>query len=284
MRLKINAILFISAFLLFASCKRIMPNSEQGIVAEVHGFTLSEDDLRQVVPSHLHASDSAEFADRFIRKWATDILMYAKARQNISDMSEIDRLVNEYRKSLIIHQYQQLLVERNQPKAPTEIEIRDFYERHKAQMIARENMIKGFFLIVPIDAPRIAEVRDWVAIADEESIENLDRYSLQNAASYDFFMNTWTPLAAITRRTPFEIENPTQFLASNQMAEISDSTHHYFLRISSFFTVGQMEPYDFARENIINLLSAKGNIDFISEVENQLFNRAVANGTVRIRN
>jgi len=261
-----------------------MPNVEQEIVAEVHGFILTEDNLRQVIPSHLSASDSAEFADRFIRKWATDVLMYTTARQNISDMSEIDRLVSEYRKSLIIHQYQQLLLERSQLQSPTEVEILDFYERHKSRMIARENMIKGFLLVLPIDAPRIADVRHWVTRADEESIENIERYSFQNAVSYDFFMNSWTPLASITRKTPFEIENPTRFLSSTQMAEISDSTHHYFLRISSFFTVGQIEPYDFARDNIINMLSAQNNVDFISEAENQLFDSAVADGTVRIRN
>ena len=145
-------------------------------------------------------------------------------------------------------------------------------------------MIKGFLLVVPIGAPRIADVRYWVTRADEESIDNIDRYSLQNAVSYDFFMNTWTPFATVIGKIPFEIENPTRFLSSNQMIEVSDSVHHYFLRISSFFTVGQIEPYDFARNNIINILSVQNNVNFISEVESQLFNRAVADGTVRINN
>lgn len=273
--------LLFTTILFTTSCNRIFPDSEKKIVAEVSGNFLYEDDLQQIIPTS-HHQDSAELADKYIRKWATDILMYEKAKQNISDMSEIDRLVNEYRKTLTIHQYQQGLVEKQKQKTPTEAEVSTFYNEYSSQMIMKENMIKGLLLVVPEDAPHIKDVRSWVTKADQEAIENIDKYSLQNAISYDYFMETWVPLVSIASKTPFEIKNPTQFLSTNQMAETSDSTHHYFLKISSYITVGQIEPYDLAHDKIVNILSTRNNAQFILEIESQLFNDAIANKTIKL--
>ena len=280
--LRFRAFALLIAITLFASCHhRAMSDADRVVVAEVLGNFLHLDELEQIIPPNLHASDSADFAERYIRSWATNILMYEQARRNVFDMSEIDRLVNEYRKSLIIHHYQQRLLEQSQLRRPTEREIMDFYERYRNRMRMRENMIQGMFLVVPIEVSNLADVRLWMQRADEEAIINIDRFSLQNAASYDFFMDTWMPLAAITRNAPFE-QSPADFRAG-QLIETNDSTHRFFLRVNAFLAVGQEEPFELARDQIINILSARNNVEFISEVENQLFNRAVANGTVVIK-
>ena len=279
MQLKYCFIAF-SLALLSISCNRIFPDAERKVVVEVSGNFLYEDELQQIIPLNSQPSDSAELADKYIRKWATDILIYEKAKQNISDMSEIDRLVNEYRKTLTIHQYQQGLVEKQKQKKPAEAEILAFYDEYSSQMIMKENMIKGLLLVVPEDAPYIKDVRDWVKRADQEAIENIDKYSIQNAVSYDYFMENWVSLAAITRKTPLEIKNPTQFLSKNELVETSDSLQHYFLKISSYITVGQVEPYDLAREKIINILLTRNNARLILEVEKEMFNKAIADKTV----
>ena len=279
----LNYIIIVSAVVLFVSCDRFMPQQQpvREIAAEVLGNVLYLDELKQVIPPNLHASDSADFAERYIRNWATNILMYEQARRNIFDMSEIDRLVSEYRKSLIIHHYQQRLLEQSQIRRPNETEIMEFYERYRSRMRMRENMIQGIFLVVPIDAPSIDDVRRWMQRLDEEAIENIDRYSLQNAVSYDFFIDMWMPLSAVMRNAPFE-QSPAE-LRAGQLIETEDDTHRFFLRINSLLTIGQEEPFELARDRIVNILSARNNVDFISEVENQLFNRAVANGTVVIK-
>ncbi len=281
MRLGLYSILLLTILALSVSCNRILPDSDRELVAEVHGNFLYQDELQQIISPSIDSSDSTELADKYIRKWATDLLMYEKAKENISDMSDIERLVNEYRKTLIIHQYQQRLVEQRRKKEITEDEIREFYEANNKQMIVKENMIKGLLLVVPEDAPLLSDVRKWVADATQESIELIDKYSLQNAISYDYFMETWVPLSSIVKKTPFIVENPTGFLKTNNMVEASDSTHHYFLKINSYVAVGQIEPYDLAKDKIENVLSTKNNAEFILELENELYRDAVLNKTIK---
>ena len=118
--------------------------------------------------------------------------------------------------------------------------------------------------------------------ADAESLEHIDKYTLQNAVGYDYFMDHWLPLSSITRKAPFRIKNPAKFLAGPSMVETSDSTHHYFLKISEYCAVGQPEPYDLARERIAKMLSAKKSGELVSEIERELYEDAVASQDLKI--
>lgn len=277
-----SGFLFFVLVCIMASCNKHTPDSNRILIAEVNNQFLYLDELEQIVPPSKNEQDSAEIANMYIRKWATDILMYDKAVQNTSDLAEIERLVSDYRKTLIVHQYQQRLVEQRTTHSPSEEDMKNFYEVYKSQMVLKENMLKGLLLVVPEDAPQIKKVYEWVKKGDIESIESIDKYSLQNAISYDYFMDKWVPLAEIGKKTPFNFQNPTEFLAKNQIAETSDSTHHYFLRIEAYATVGQTEPYELAKEKIKNILENKSSIDYVSQVEKEIYNDALVKQILKI--
>lgn len=57
------------------------------------------------------------------------MLLYAKAESNIPDNVEIDRLVENYRKALIMHTYQQQLISQKLSEEIPEQELTDFYNR-----------------------------------------------------------------------------------------------------------------------------------------------------------
>ena len=63
------------------------------------------------MPIGLSKADSASFTENYIRKWVEDVLLYEKAESNVSDAGRVETLVQNYRKSLIMHDYQQHLVE-----------------------------------------------------------------------------------------------------------------------------------------------------------------------------
>ncbi len=189
-------------------------------------------------------------------------------------------MVENYRKTLIIHQYQQKLIEQRLPKEPSEEDMRAFYEQYSDQFVLKENIIKGLLLIVPEKAPRMSNVKSWVQSGNTKSLENIEKYSLQNAISYDYFGDRWLPFSQILKKIPLQVEDPSSFVSSHRFVEASDSTHHYFLRIESYRTVGQVEPYERAKDRIAAILLNKHKADFIFQFENSLYEDAVKNETV----
>ncbi|NLO70269.1 MAG: hypothetical protein GX102_04865 [Porphyromonadaceae bacterium] len=269
-------------FLVFAlfSCKgKVTDSSDSLPVLEVAGRFLYQDELEKIIPPNVSVIDSADVADRYIRKWVTEVLMYENARRNITNISEINKLVEEYRRSLIIHEYEQALIAQRLEREITEAELIDFYNKFKSQLLLNDNIVKGILLILPKDAPQLNDVYSWVRSADTKSLENIEKYSLKNAISYDYF-NEWTAFSDIVRKTPFVIEDSRNFVTNTNFAETADSTKLYLLQISDALLAGEVEPYEMAKERIKNTILNKKKTDFIVELEKSIFNDAQRNGEI----
>lgn len=249
-------------------------------ILEVEGKYLYADEIQHVIPPDVNDTDSIEIAKSYTRKWVTDVLMYENAKRNVTNKAEIDELVESYRKSLTIHQYQQKMIDQRLPKESSEEDLKAFYTQYSDQLTLKENIVKGLLLIVPQNAPKIVNVRSWVQSGNAKSLESIEKYSIQNAISYDYFGDKWLDFSEILKKIPLKIDDPAKFVASNKFVEASDSTHHYFLRIEAFRTNGQVEPYEMARNRISVILLNKQKADFISKFEDELYNDAVNNETV----
>mgnify|MGYP000815156284 CR=1 FL=1 len=58
-------------------------------------------------------------------------MLYEKAANNIPDNVDVDTLVENYRKALIMHTYQQELINQKLTSDISEQEIADYYEKNK---------------------------------------------------------------------------------------------------------------------------------------------------------
>ena len=269
-------ILTISAF----ACTDKGGDVKRTPVLEVEGKFLYQDEIDQIIPATASVIDSADIAERYIKKWVTDVLVYENAKRNINKLNDIEKRVEEYRKSLIINEYEQALIKERLSGVVTEDEMKKFYETYKSQLISQENLIKGLLLIVPKNAPQIDKVREWVRLSNTKSLENIEKYSLKNAISYDYFMNNWTSFGEILKKAPFRIEDSGVFVRSTSFAETSDSTKMYLLRIVSSIPTGQTEPYDLAKKKISSILLNKKKSDFIIQFENDIYKDAKEEGSI----
>lgn len=262
------------------SCNKPKADAQRTVLLEVEGRFLYKDQVEAIIPPNMTGDDSVAIAQKYMRKWATNVLLFENAKRNITNKAEIDQLLEEYRRSLIIHQYQQGLIAQRLSAEPAESEMQNFYEAYSDQFTLKENIIKGIFLVIPNNAPQKANVRSWVQSGNTKALENIEKYSMQHAISYDYFGNNWVPFSNVLRKMPLQLEDATAFVARNKFVEASDSTASYLLKIESYRTVGQTEPYDMARPKIVNIMMNKKKADFIATFENELYDDAIKKGNI----
>jgi len=248
---------------------------------EVEGKFLYLDEIQSVVPPNLSADDSSKTANAYIKQWIIDVLLYENAKRNITDRREISELLAVYEKSLVIQQYKQKMIEQRLPKMPSDEEVQDFYSRYGKQLLLTENLICGILLVVPQNAADLDKVRGWVRSGNNtKSLENIEKYSLQNAINYEYFGNEWKPLSEILSKTAFYSDNPTAFVKQSDFYETQDSIRHYFLKITAYRTIGDPQPFEVAKQQIINIIQNKKRHDFINNLNNELYNDAVKNNMI----
>lgn len=280
MRIVRQLILLLCLLSFLFACETKKPDGTRIPIIEVEGQFLYEDQLTTIVPANVNAEDSVQIVEGYIRKWATDILLYETAKRNVIDKSEIDKLLDDYRKSLIIHQYQQNILSQRLPQNPTEGELYEFYKEYPNQFRLKEAWVKGIFLVLPNGAPKIDQVKQWVKKADTESLEEIEKYSLQYGLSYDYFMDAWLPLNEILKKSSSEFESGYTVLQAGRLYEVSDSLKHYVLSVDSIKRVGDIEPFEQAKDKILYLMMNQRKSEFIRNFENELYRDAVRNGTI----
>ena len=94
----------------------------------------------------------------------------------------------------------------------------------------------------------MGNVRRWYKTETREAVEHLEKYSLQNAVKYEYFYDKWVPVSEVLDMMPLEgVLMPDEYLNKNRHVELKDTAFHYFLNVSDYRTVGEQEPYEFAR-------------------------------------
>ena len=260
---------------LFAACGEKREHHGKTLLVEVAGEYLYKEDLQNVLPPNLSKDDSLLFAEHFIRNWVEEVLLYDKAKDNIPDDAGVEELVGSYRKALIVHTYQQELIEQKLSKDITEQEMKDYYENNKGLFVLEKPLIKGLFMKVPVGASGLNNVRKWYKKNTQENIEHLEKYSLQNAVNYDYFYDKWLPASGVLDKIPLRVSDSEAYLARNKTVEVRDSAFYYFLNVDDYLGVGEQEPYEAAQKKIRDILTNQKSVSYISGMKDDLYESAV---------
>ena len=257
------------------ACKEIHDHKGKTPLVEVDGKFLYKEDLISVLPVGLSKDDSTLFVEHYIRSWVEDILLYEKAENNIPDNVEVDKLVENYRKALIMHTYQQELINQKLSNDVPEQEISAYYQENKDLFKLEHPLIKGLFIKVPLTAPQLNNVRRWYKSEQEDMIDNLEKYSFQNAVKYEYFYDKWVSVTDILDMIPLDIESPEEYVNKHRQIELKDTAFYYFLNVIDYRGVGDEKPFEFARSEVKDLLVNQKSVNFMEQVKSDLYQRAV---------
>ena len=256
------------------ACKKQHDHKGKTPLVEVDGNFLYKEDLMSVLPVGLSKDDSILFAEHYIRSWAEEILLYEKAANNIPDNVDVEKLVENYRKALIMHTYQQELINQKLINDIPEQEIADYYEKNKELFKLENPLIKGLFIKVPLTAPQLNNVRRWYKTEKQDAVESLEKYSLQNAVKYEYFYDKWVPITEVMDLMPLKVPDAGEYLNKNRHVELKDTAFHYFLNVSDYRAVGEQEPYEFARTQVKDMMLNMKQVEFMKQVKEDLYRRA----------
>lgn len=267
--------LLLFSFLFCVSCTDKRDHGGQTPLVEVDGSFLYKEDLQSVLPADLSTDDSILFTEHYIRSWAEEALLYKKAESNIPDNKEIDRLVENYRKALIMHTYQQELISQKLSNEIPEQELNDYYQKNKELFKLERPLIKGLFIKVPLTSPQLSSVRKWYKTETQEAVERLEKYSFQNAVKYEYFYDKWVSVPDVLDLIPLKTADPESYVDKNRHIELKDTAFYYFLNVADYRSVGEEEPYELALPKVKEMLINTKQVDFMKQVKNDLYQRAV---------
>ena len=278
MRINFTFLIFL---LLLGACKGSQPVDNTDVLVRVKGRTLNRSEVKKLIPWGVSSADSLLMAENFVQKWVKDVLVYDVAFRNLGkSKDDIDKLVEEYRRSLVRYRYQERLVEEKLSAEISEDDKRNYYEDNQKKFILDKSLIKGLLLKIPVDAPGLSDVKRWYKSTDVSSIEKIEKYSVQNAMIYEYFYDKWVDFDEIMDNIPIHVPNSNTFLKNNKHVEVADSSYCYLLNITEYLPEGSVEPYDYASPYVMEMLVNQRKVEFLKSFEDELYKDAIQDGVV----
>lgn len=276
--IKIYTIYLLSCLL--CGCHVFEEKRMVGTVAEYNGKTITVENI-QLLTLGLSSEDSVRVVDQYIRQWATGLIEYDVAKDKTN--KDIERLVEDYRRSLYLHEYEQRLIAQRMPQMIEDTLIESFYSLHSKYLILSETIIRGLLLVVPNKAPNMNDLRKKIQQPNlEENIEWLEKFAYQYAVGYELFLEDWKDMSEIIVLMPFEQNDLDKQLKNKRQIELQDSINTYILQVTELHMKGELKPLTYARKEIESILLRQRQVEFLKEERNLLYEKALKEGKLKL--
>jgi len=266
--------------LLLVSCSGSLGKKDGNTIVKVGDRVLSLEDLLEGTYQELTPEDSIIAAEHFIRSWISDQLLFNVASKNIRNKEEVEKLVENYRRSLIVYQYEEQLINEKLSNEIDEDTLFRFYEDNTGAFQLDRPLIKGLFLKVPQGAPQIDNVKVWYKSLNQDNIEKLEKYSIRNSTIYGYYIDQWVDFSELTNDWLVNYRDDESFLKNNKFVEQEDVNFYYFLHITDFLLPGKTTPFEYAKPVIREMLLNRKKTEFLKKTEEDLYQRALRRGEI----
>jgi len=255
-------------------------------VAKVGGSVLYQKDLAGIVGNEISPKDSANLVNRYVNSWIKKQLLIAEASEKINfDQASIERKVLDYRYALMVHEYKKYYVDNNLDTTVTDQEIEEYYNNNTENFELKQNIIRGYFITVTKDAPKINQLKSLINSDKPEDFKELKSYCFRFAETYFLEDSVWINFDEAIRNTPFvSVTNKVDFLKSNKFVEDSNEESLYFLRIKEYKISDQISPLEFVHNDIKQIILNKRKVALANQLEEEVFEKAKSSNKYEIYN
>lgn len=254
---------------------------ESNVIAEVNGEKIYIEDALKGMPKGLSGTDSARYVHDFVSNKVKEILMYDKAERNIPQSKEVDEMVENYRRSLILYEYEKQVLNERIKAETGEDELKAYYDKYRVRFTTDRNLVKGLFLKVPKDAPKIDQLRQWYRRPDTKNLEKIESYCVQNAVIYNYFMDQWISDDELLGDMPHMAGKLSGLLRKGGTIDIKDDKFCYMVYISDYVSRGSVAPFEYIKPVVENVMLNARKTEFLRNFEQDLVNEAEKKGKIK---
>ena len=274
--------LLVCLVLLGFSCSEdIQTNNGNFLLARVYNKSLYIKDLEGMFPPGTSAYDSSLITNAYTQRWVRDAVLLYEAENNLPKDLNIDRLVRDYRSSLVRNNYEQVLLEQLMETEISKEELANFYDKNKIQYQLDNPIVKANVVVVP----KIISVKDSLKYLWENATDiNLAR--LKNICEeYELAYildgskwNEWENLAIyLPRNISFE-----EFSRKGKDFSIQDGEFDVWVKILDSKKPQEIPPIEYVEDQLKRMLLLSRKTKLLEEKKEDMFDIAKRKGQIEI--
>jgi hypothetical protein len=259
-------------------------NSGSGeVLVRVYDKYLYASDLEGIIPEGASPRDSLTAVRNFIQSWVDRELIVKKAEQNLPDeLQDFSSRLEEYRNSLIIFEYEKMLVRQELDTNISSEAIQQYYQNQKNNFVLKEDILDLQYLVLHSDSPAIRKFRQYLRSDEPSEKDSLALYSSKYAVAFSLMEGQWINLDEVYEILPVEEYSYQRFARNDRYLEVRDSVFLYMIRFMDYKPTDSIPPVGFVEEEIKKIILNKRKNDLIKNMRQGVLQDAIEHNQVEI--
>lgn len=257
--------------------------ADDEVIARVGTTYLYRSELAATMPSGIEVADSVNYAQAFISKWMVGQLKLQEAEKIFSQSeTDIDKLVEEYRRSLLVHRLDRHYLKSEPCSEITDGDISAYYNAHNSDFRISQPMVKGEIVAISESFRRREQMLKWFESSKSEHREDFAESCRKNNflhLQYD----EWVSFSDFLSNLPLpRTSRHDDMLGNRKVQKIHHNKTYYYFRINSVLNVGDIMPIGMVKENIRQILINRQRADVIHRQEERIMKTALSSGHAKV--
>ena len=261
---------------LLAGCKEC-PNPFAGdkVLARVGERTLLMGEVTSIFTPGLTPSDSVKLLESYVDMWVKKQLKVQEAERMLGGAQrDIDRMVEDYRNSLLSFKIDQYYVDRELDTLFTDGDIRQSYDLDRP-------IVRGVIVRIPATYRQQAKLKELMRSAKETDRQDFLDICQKNDFELKEFP-AWTEWAEFVSPLPVRRSGGAEEPKRGEIAEYAEGGSRYLVLVTDYLGVGQANPVERVREVIRRVLFNQRKSEIIRRYEDSIYRAAVEDDRIVI--
>ncbi|MCC6816776.1 MAG: hypothetical protein IT267_10215 [Saprospiraceae bacterium] len=256
--------------------------SEDIVIAEACGKELKYSEVADLLYYNESVlKDSIKTLYIIAENWARDVCFIEEAKQKIGDSKNIDELVEKYRNSLYLDQYENFINNQKPDTSITEEEYYKYYQEKRGEYKLDGPIIKLQYVMIKKSD---LDEKIFNPLWNDETgsqIQLLQKYCSNYASEQIVNGDKWNKWSEIRNLFPEKIIEINK-LAKGLKRRYEDKTHYYYLKVFDLVESNQEPPLSFVKEQATRSILHIRKTHLLEDKKSKIFEQALKSKSINI--
>lgn len=189
---------------LFACAKKPVEaiKPEPVLLAQVFDYKLYYDDVKDLIQGYANAEDSIQQIRSLADHWVRDRLLLVEAEKNFPKEANMNKLLEDYRQSLLRHFFEQQVIEQRLDTVITEQDLQQYYDANKEQHRLESGIWRGYYFKIKRPQTKADKILAWWKQFPEEHYDEVLNYMEKHAKTNWTDTTGWQELNVVIQLFP----------------------------------------------------------------------------------
>lgn len=262
-----------------AGCELLNYDEE---VARVGESRLLRSEL-DVVTAGYSGEDSLSMAENYIDQWVKRQVKRQEAERVLAaEMGDVERLVEDYRQSLLTNRLEQRYLSGRLDTLITDSIVREYFADHRKDFVMDRTILKGRIVRLPDNYRQSVKLFNLMGSKSKEKQQDFLDLCKKNSFELHTF-EQWVDFSEFLSYLPVRKgKNYDYILSGGEIRQMADSDSKYFIDIKDVIRKGEPAPLERVEDMVRRLLYNRSRAEIVGEYNDSLYNAALVEGKIRI--